>query len=140
MADARSDSSAVWRTGHVGRHDMYYEELRNGTWERLRLDGEMMMGRAHHVIYFGTREAWKKTPEWAHGRRDEIIDRVKSVFRIPNYEYDGEGVLAESDRGALIEVAGGLADGSCQWASCSEHALKGKVICVFHAFQPHMWR
>jgi hypothetical protein len=72
---------------------MYYEELRDGKWERLNLDGEMLMGRAHHIVYFGNREDWKKHPEWAHGRRDEIIDRIKTAFRIPDYEYSGEAVL-----------------------------------------------
>jgi len=131
---------AVWRVGHVGRDGMYYEELRSGQWERLSLDGEMMMGRAHHVIYFGTREDWKRKPEWAQGRRDEIIDRVKTVFRVPDYEYQGEAVLTRLDRPILIEAAGGTSDALCTWADCSEHALRGKAFCVFHGFQQSTWR
>jgi len=44
-------------------------------------------GRAHHVIYFATPERWREYPEWAKARRDEIIARVVSEFREPDYEY-----------------------------------------------------
>jgi hypothetical protein len=68
---------------------MYYEELRDGTWERIDVDGEMLMGRAHHVIYFASPERWQAYPAWAHGRRAEIIERITSEFREPEYEYHG---------------------------------------------------
>lgn len=78
-----------WRVGHQGRDRMYYEELRDGAWERLDIDGEMLMGRAHHVIYFASPEQWLRYPVWARARRDEIIARITSEFREPDYEYDG---------------------------------------------------
>jgi hypothetical protein len=140
VPDERPKGQFDWREGHHGRDAMYYEELRDGKWERLKLGGEMLMGRAHHVIYFGNREDRKHHPDWAQGRRDEIIDRVKTAFRIPDYEYDGEGVLADSDRPFLVEAAGGLSDDTCQWENCSERALNGKAFCVFHAFPSHIWR
>src|SRR5690606_17280648 len=62
-----------------------------GSWQRLRISGEMLMGRAHHVIYFASPEAWLAYPEWARYRRDEIIARIKSEFRAPDYEYYGDG-------------------------------------------------
>jgi len=68
---------------------MYYEELRDGVWERIDVDGEMLMGRAHHVIYFATPDRWREYPPWARQRRDEIIARIKSEFREPDYEYYG---------------------------------------------------
>ncbi len=114
---------------------MYYEESVRGEWRRLRLDGEMLMGRAHHVIYFGTRDQWSRGPEWARGRRDEIIARIKSSFPIPDYEYEGEGVLDEHDRALLIEAAGGLSEDECGWADCEERALRSKALCVNHAFR-----
>ena len=80
-----------WRVGHRGRDSMHYEEWRDGTWQRLDIDGEMLMGRAHHVIYFATPERWQSYPEWARHRRDEIIARIKSEFREPDYEYHGDG-------------------------------------------------
>ena len=81
----------TWRVGHRGRDQMYYEELIVGAWERIDIDGEMLMGPAHHVIYFASREAWTSYPSWARGRRDEIIARITSEFREPDYEYSGLG-------------------------------------------------
>ena len=78
-----------WRVGHQGRDQMYYEELRDGVWERIDVDGEMLMGRAHHVIYFATPERWREYPRWASTRRDEIIARISSEFREPDYEHFG---------------------------------------------------
>jgi hypothetical protein len=80
----RRDTVRGWRVGHRGRDTMYYEELHDGTWKRMEIGGEMLTGRAHHVIYFGS----TPFPDWAQARRDEIIQRVKSEFRTPDYEYD----------------------------------------------------
>jgi hypothetical protein len=128
------DVSSRWRVGHVGRDSIYYEELCDGVWRRLEIEGEMLTGRAHHVIYFGAREEWNAQPMWARGRRAEILTRIKSVFSIPDYEYDGEGVLDARDRELLIEAEGGLSPEECIWAGCSERALRGKVVCVTHAY------
>ena len=68
---------------------MYYEEWRDGVWRRIEIDGEMLIGRAHHIIYFDGVERWQSYPEWARPRRDEIIARIKSEFRKPDYEYEG---------------------------------------------------
>ena len=103
---------------------MYYEELRGGEWRRLDLDGEMLVGRAHHVIYFGSRESWSQGPEWARGRRDEIIARIKSAVPIPDYEYEGEDVLDDHDRELLIKAAGGLSSDHCGWMGCKNLARR----------------
>lgn len=66
---------------------MFYEERVGLHTQRIDLDGEMLMGRAHHVIYFRTAQEWALYPEWARDRRDEIIARVKREFRAPDYEY-----------------------------------------------------
>lgn len=79
-----------WHVGHRGRDQMYYEERRGETWQRIEIDGEMLMGPAHHVIYFATAAQWWNYPAWAHGRRDEIIARITSEFRPPDYEYHGD--------------------------------------------------
>lgn len=83
------DGEEEWRVGHTGRDCMYYEEYREDCWERIEISGEMLMGPAHHVIYFASREQWKAYPEWARGRRSEIIARIKSRFAPPDYEYHG---------------------------------------------------
>lgn len=73
-----------WRVGHEGRDMMFYEEKHGGSWRRIPIDGEMLMGRAHHVIYFTS----IRFPDWAEGRREEIIERIKSAFPEPDYEHD----------------------------------------------------
>ena len=86
---SKADGARDWRVGHQGRDEMYYEERINGGWQRLRISGEMLMGRAHHAIYFASPVAWLEFPEWARHRREEIIARIKSEFRSPDYEYHG---------------------------------------------------
>lgn len=95
-----------WRVGHQGRDLMYYEEWRDGGWQRLELSGEMLMGPAHHAIYFASPEAWRQFPAWARDRRDEIIARIKSEFRAPDYEYYGDTNSATTPApAATVEVA-----------------------------------
>ncbi len=76
-----------WRVGHQGRDMMYYEERIAGVWERIAISGEMLTGRAHHVIYFSSPAEWQQYPAWARARRDEIVARIKSEFTPPDYEY-----------------------------------------------------
>ena len=89
-----TDEQRGWRVGHRGRDQMYYEELHRGVWERIEIDGEMLTGRAHHVIYFATPERWRAYPPWARDRRAEITARITSEFREPDYEYHGLAVTA----------------------------------------------
>ena len=81
--------NVTWRVGHRGRDSMYYEELVDGRWERLEISGEMLMGEAHHVIYFASASAWQEYPAWARDRRSEIVSRVQHAFPAPDYEYSG---------------------------------------------------
>lgn len=81
------ENERSWRVGHQGRDRLYYEERRGGAWQRLAIDGEMLTGPAHHVIYLASPERWQHYPEWAHARRAEIIARIQSEFRAPDYEY-----------------------------------------------------
>jgi hypothetical protein len=91
MSAAQSSNGNTWRPGHRGRDAMYYEERRNGIWERIEIDGEMLMsGEPHHTIFFRAAEDWLRYPDWAKDRRDEIIARIKSEFREPAYEYMGD--------------------------------------------------
>lgn len=85
--DAPAENERRWRVGHQGRDLMYYEEFRDGAWQRLEIDGEMLSGRPHHVIYFASPESWERYPAWARQRRDEIMARIKMEFREPDYEY-----------------------------------------------------
>ena len=77
----KPDERRGWRVGHQGRDRMYYE-VQQGAWERIDIDGEMLMGPAHHVIYFATPERWRTYPAWARERRDEIFARITSELRV----------------------------------------------------------
>ena len=126
-------SLPTWRVRHQGRAGILYEELHDGHWRSFAIDGEMLTGQPSFVIYFGAMEAWKEAPDWAQGRRGEIIGRIKSVMRIPEYEYTGEAVLEERDWALLVEVAGGVSSINCARQDCSERALRSKRFCVRHA-------
>jgi hypothetical protein len=93
------DAGRGWRVGHVGRDQMYYEERHDGAWQRIDLSGEMLTGRAHHVIYFRSPERWQEYPTWARHRREEIIARIKREFREPDYEYSA-AAIASADAAA----------------------------------------
>jgi len=79
-----------WRVGHQGRDRMYYEEHRDGAWQRLDIEGEMLMGEAHHAVYLAAPDRWRHYPDWARDRREEIVGRIRSEFREPDYVYGGE--------------------------------------------------
>jgi len=76
-----------WRVGHIGRDEMFYEEMIGGKWERILISGETCCGDAHHVIYFPSEEQWESMPEWTRGRQLEIVSRIKKEFKPPGYEY-----------------------------------------------------
>ncbi len=82
-------SEGAWRVGHAGRDGMYYEEFRGGALRRLEISGEMLMGEAHHAIYFASPAEWEQYPDWARGRRGEIIARIRSAFPPPDYQHHG---------------------------------------------------
>lgn len=87
---------AVWRVGHRGRDDLFYEERHRGRWRRIEIPGEMLTGRAHHVVYVPGPERWRAYPDWARDRRDEIVARIRSELRAPDYEYAHGGDVPRS--------------------------------------------
>ncbi len=131
-----SDEQRGWRVGHRGRDQMYYEELREGVWERIEIDGEMLMGRAHHVIYFATPERWLAYPSWARDRRAEITARITSEFREPDYEYHGlAGTTGPAPNAAASSVSPVGASTRKGGAPVAEHragnrALLGAVLVL----------
>ncbi|MFT3806323.1 hypothetical protein [Arenimonas sp.] len=86
-----ADRPLRWRVGHQGRDGMYYEEEAGSEWRRIPIDGELLTGRAHHAVYLASPEQWREYPEWARDRRDEIVARIRSQFREPDYDYGDAG-------------------------------------------------
>ncbi len=80
-----------WRVRHQGRDGVWYEEKHSGEWRQIDLNGVMIMGRAHHAIYFDSPEQWRGYQNWARGRRDEIVARIKRALPEPDYEHHDAG-------------------------------------------------
>jgi len=71
-----------------GRDAIEYQEIHEGKVQRLIIAGEMVV-KAPHVVYIPTEAEWQESmPQWARGRRDEIIENVKRGLGTKNYEYD----------------------------------------------------
>lgn len=85
-----SDRKRGWRVGHQGRDSMFYDELIDGHWERIQIDGEMQGGDGdpQHVVWFPTEDQWAMLPRWTEGRREQILNRVQGELRPPRYEYE----------------------------------------------------
>jgi hypothetical protein len=75
------DEQRGWRVGHQGRDQMYYEELHQGAWKRIEIDGEMLMGRAHpcHLL----RDAGTVARVSAVGARPPCRDHRSNHERVP---------------------------------------------------------
>lgn len=76
--------------GHEGRDEIYYEEKYRDAVRRMIIPGEMLVGGPiHRVIYVPNDAEWReKMPEWARGRKAEIMDRIKTFLGQEHYEYD----------------------------------------------------
>ena len=96
MSDVPGSNDGSWQVGHVGDHAVYYEERHESGWRRIELEGEWLTD-GRYAIYFGTRAQWYSEPPWVHGRRVEIIKRIRSVLRWPGYEHVGDGILDEEE-------------------------------------------
>lgn len=103
-----------WRVGHQGRDRMYYEERRDGAWQRLDIEGEMLMGEAHHAVYLPAPDRWRHYPDWARDRREEIVGRIRSEFREPDFVYGGE--LGGAPPVARAQVRKPSRHGGQRWA------------------------
>ena len=83
----RLRSGGFW-VAREGRDEILYEERRAGETQRLTISGERMTHGAR-VVYVPSEEEWEKEmPEWAHGRRVEILENIKRALGTKNYEDD----------------------------------------------------
>jgi hypothetical protein len=77
---------AGWNIRHDGLHVIRYSELLGSKVEEIVIDGEMVHGTPHHVLYVPAAPEWdQRYPDWARGRRDEIVRRIRS--KCPDSEY-----------------------------------------------------
>lgn len=72
-----------WTIRGQGRDRIQYVERGNCS---IVLDAELMCGPLHRVISVPTAANWdSKVPDWARGRREEILARLKLTFPRPKY-------------------------------------------------------
>jgi len=70
---------------HVGHH-VHYHELVDGTVRTLDLSGEITV-RGPYLLYPPNSNEWDHTvPAWARGRRNEILERVRTFFGREHFE------------------------------------------------------
>ena len=136
MSAALRRKARDWRVGLHRRDSLLYEERHEGEWRRLIIDGG---SGQPHAIYFGSKADWASQPEWARGRREEILARLKEACPITEYAYEGEGVFDAHDRAVLIEHEGGFSGEKCKWAGCTRRALDGRWVCIMHMYPPEVW-
>jgi hypothetical protein len=135
----KTSQQQAWRVGHRGRDAMYYEEMIDGAWQRIELDGEMLMGRAHHVIYFASAEQWQCYPVWARHRRNEIIARIKSEFREPDYAYQMETEsIPQTSSGTAVPATFPHALPTKDIVTAKQHAAMWTVILILVAITSTM--
>ena len=98
----RRDLERGWRFRRAGRDQFFYQELIDGQWASITIDGEMLGGRPRHVIYMPTIEAWGRLPAWARDRRAEIIARIQTECPEPDYatKTSNHGMERTADRSA----------------------------------------
>jgi hypothetical protein len=77
-----------WITLGYGRDEMVYIELEGSKKRSFRFYAEMQVGPVKRQIYLPSELEWdSQLPSWAHGRRDEIIDRIKVRNPEPRNSY-----------------------------------------------------
>jgi hypothetical protein len=80
--------------GRVGTH-WVYEELRNGEIVSLALPLDYM-GRGEYDIHVpGDRDWAASMPDWASGRRAEIVERLQTVFKRSQIHFDPDSAQSQ---------------------------------------------
>jgi hypothetical protein len=77
-----------WNVRLSGLHALSYCEVVDSKAEEVVIDGELLVGKPHHVLYiYGASEWDRRYPEWARGRRDEILQRIRSKCPDSGYSF-----------------------------------------------------
>lgn len=77
-----------YRIVRKNRDQFAYEERTRTGLRRVVFDGEMLVG-GKNVVYIPDEEAWVAVvPHWARGRREEIINRLRSELGEEKYSYE----------------------------------------------------
>jgi len=83
--DKRKIDRRGWRVRCVAAGHWAYEERREEGWVGVALEELGDYRESPHIIGIPAAERWSRFPAWSSERRDEIIERVKSVLKTPHY-------------------------------------------------------
>jgi hypothetical protein len=74
-----------WKIRRGGDHSRIYIEVDpSGGWRQITFRCEPYAKHVpRHALYLS--KDWKRYPEWAQSRKDEIMDRIKSELKEPEY-------------------------------------------------------
>ncbi|HET9862031.1 MAG TPA: hypothetical protein VFP37_01200 [Steroidobacteraceae bacterium] len=74
----------------VGAH-WVYEELHGDVIAGIELPLDYV-GRGEYIVHIPGEHQWHAhMPEWARGRRDEIVERLGAVFKRSQMQFDADG-------------------------------------------------
>ncbi len=81
------ENKRKWKIRNGDNYTREYLELdENGVWRRISFTCESYKKNfPRHVIYI--RKNWENYPEWTNKRKEEILSRLKSVLKEPEYTY-----------------------------------------------------
>lgn len=81
------ENKRKWKIRKGDNYTRKYLELdENGTWRNISFACESYMKNVpRHALYI--RKNWDDYPDWAHSRKEEILGRLKSVLKEPEYTF-----------------------------------------------------
>ena len=81
------ENKRKWKIRKGEDHSCEYLELdENGIWRSISFSSEAYSKNyTRHVIYIP--KNWGNYPDWAKKRKEEILNRLKSVLKEPEYTY-----------------------------------------------------
>jgi hypothetical protein len=85
----RRDERRGWRMRSVKKGEWAYEEKKAGAWAGIPfIELAEPEKKSPHVIGIPRTATWETFPAWASTRRDEIISRIKSELKAPEYLFN----------------------------------------------------
>ncbi len=81
----RRNERRGWRVTCASPVGWAYEEKRDGVWEGITFPELGDFREPPHVIDLGAASKWEAHPAWMRDRRDEIITRVRSELKRPQF-------------------------------------------------------
>ena len=77
--------SRGWRLRCLGAGSWTYEEKRGDSWSGFVMPELTDYREPPHHLEVMCTARWSEYPEWTQGRRDEILARIRSELKEPDY-------------------------------------------------------